>query len=63
VLVASVSAGSPAFSHGVRAGDLILGVNGRRITSVAQLATALRGARGVALNILRGDSLLSLPVR
>ncbi len=63
VLVASVSAGSPAFKHGLRAGDLILGVNGRRIASVAQLAKALSASRGVALNVLRGDSLLSLPVR
>jgi serine protease Do/serine protease DegQ len=63
VLVASVSAGSAAFRHGLRAGDLILGVNGRRVQSVAQLANALRASSSVALNVLRGDSLLSLPVR
>ena len=63
VLVAGVKAGSPAFKHGLRGGDVILGVNGRRIASVAELGKALRARGSVALNILRGDSLLSLPVR
>jgi len=63
VLVASVGAGTPAFKHGLRAGDVILGVNGRRIGSAAELGKALRGPGSVALNIVRGDSLLSLPVR
>jgi S1-C subfamily serine protease len=63
VQVASVSAGSPAYQHGLRSGDLILGVNGRRITSIAHLASTLRASRGASLNIVRGDSLLSLPVR
>jgi Do/DeqQ family serine protease len=63
VLVAGVKANTPAFKLGLRAGDVILGVNGRRIASVAELSKALRGTAGVALNILRGDSLLGLPVR
>jgi serine protease Do/serine protease DegQ len=61
--VASVQPDTPAFKHGLRAGDIIFGVNGRRITSLAALSKALRGPGSVALNVLRGDSLLSLPVR
>src|SRR5688500_4443150 len=63
VLVAGVEAGTPAFKQGLRAGDIILGVNGRRVASVDELSKALRGSGGAALNILRGDSLLSLPLR
>jgi serine protease Do len=52
----------PAAQAGVRPGDVILGVNGRRVGSVAALAKALRGSGRLALNIVRGDSLLSLPI-
>ncbi|TAK86943.1 MAG: Do family serine endopeptidase [Betaproteobacteria bacterium] len=61
VLVSAVKADSPAFSHGLRAGDLIVGVNQRRVGSVKELATALR-SKGAMLNVLRGDTLLSIPV-
>ena len=63
VLVASVTADTPAFRHGLRPADLIVGVNGRRIGSVAELARALRSLGSTSLNVLRGDSLLALRVR
>jgi serine protease Do/serine protease DegQ len=63
VLVAAVEAGSPAFEHGLRPGDLIIGVNQRRITSVPELAKGLRGAGRLALNVVRGDSLLAIQLR
>jgi Do/DeqQ family serine protease len=61
VLVSAVKPESPAFRHGIRAGDLIVGVNGRRVSSVKELTAALRG-RNVQLNVLRGDNMLTIPV-
>ena len=62
VLVTAVKPESPAFRHGLRAGDLIIGVNGRRVSSVQELAQMLKARGGVQLNVLRGDNVLSLPV-
>jgi Do/DeqQ family serine protease len=63
VLVSGVEAGSPAFEHGLRAGDLIIGVNQRRVTTVPELAKALQAPGRIALNVIRGDSQLAIPVR
>jgi hypothetical protein len=46
----------------LRAGDLIIGVNGRRVASVQELAKALKARGGVQLNVLRGDNVLTIPV-
>jgi serine protease Do/serine protease DegQ len=63
VLVSRVEAGSPAFVHGLRAGDLIIGVNQRRLTSVVELAKALQAPGRIALNVIRGDIQLAIPVK
>jgi len=63
VLVTAIAADSPAFSLGLRPGDLIIGVNQRRVTSVPELAKALRGSGPVALNVLRGDFVLAIRIR
>ncbi len=63
IYVARVEPGSNAFRLGVRGGDLIIGVNRKRVGTVADLAAALRGNERVALNLLRGDVLLTIPVR
>jgi Do/DeqQ family serine protease len=62
VLVTAVKPESPAFRHGLRAGDLIIGINGRRVTSVKELTGALKTRGGVQLNVLRGDNMLTIPV-
>jgi len=62
VLVTAVKPESPAFRHGLRAGDLIVGVNARRVTSVKELTAALRTRGNVQLNVLRGDNVFSIPV-
>ena len=63
VLITGVEADSQAFNHGLRPGDLIIGVNQRRVLSVPELAKALRGPDRVALNVLRGDFLLTITLR
>jgi Do/DeqQ family serine protease len=62
VLVTTVKPESPAFRHGLRAGDLIIGVNGRRVTSVKELTAALKTRGSVQVNVLRGDNMLTIPV-
>jgi Do/DeqQ family serine protease len=63
VLVTAVEAGSPAFKHGLRPGDLVIGVNQRRVSSIAEFAKALRSSGRLSLNVVRGDTLLALQVR
>ena len=63
VQVNEVEAGSPAFQHGLRSGDLIIGVNQRRVTSVQELSKALRASGRLALNVVRGDFLLTMQLR
>ncbi|MDX1374580.1 MAG: DegQ family serine endoprotease [Burkholderiales bacterium] len=62
VLVVAVEAGTPAFEAGLRPGDLIVGVNRRRVESVDALAQRLRGGGQAALNVLRGDFLLTIVI-
>jgi serine protease Do/serine protease DegQ len=62
--VASVEYGSPAWNHGLRPGDLIVGVNRRKVGSVNELEAALKGSgKSATLNVVRGDFLLSLAIR
>jgi S1-C subfamily serine protease len=63
LLVTKVDPGSPAFGHGIREGDLIIGVNQRRITTSPELAKALRTSGRLALNVVRGDFLLTIQLR
>jgi Do/DeqQ family serine protease len=61
-LVTGVKPESPAYRHGLRAGDLIIGVNAQRVSSVKELTAALKRRGGVQLNVLRGDNMLTIPV-
>ena len=62
VLVTAVKPESPAFRHGLRAGDLIIGVNARRVSSIKELTAALKIRGGAQINVLRGDNMLTIPV-
>ena len=63
VLVGQVSPGDPADRSGLRNGDEILSVDGRRVAGVAEYEAAAGGferGRPVALRIARGDRILVL---
>jgi serine protease Do/serine protease DegQ len=63
VVVTAVEPGSPAFEHGLRAGDVVVGVNQRRVSSVQDLAKQLRQAGRVALNVIRGETQMAIPIK
>jgi len=63
LLVTRVDPGSPAFGHGIRQGDLIIGVNQHRVTTTQELAKALRANGRLALNVVRGEFLLTIQLR
>lgn len=62
--VNSLASNSPAASTGLKKGDVIAGVNRKRVNNIAELRTALEGIEGVvALNVIRGNSELYLMIR
>ncbi|HSD42435.1 MAG TPA: Do family serine endopeptidase [Burkholderiales bacterium] len=64
VVVASVDPASPALKNGLRAGDLIYGVNRTRVRNVKQLFEALRAAeQPLRLGLLRGEQRITLVIR
>ena len=65
VEIVEVAPGSPAQAAGLRAGDLLVAVNGRVITGVDDLHRMLSGfptARQLLLSVVRGDRLIEVPV-
>ncbi|MGE0873246.1 MAG: DegQ family serine endoprotease [Burkholderiales bacterium] len=63
VYVTKVAPGSAAFKHGLRAGDIILGVNRRRVANVEELIAAMRVEGRIAIHVQRGDFQLTIVVR
>jgi serine protease Do/serine protease DegQ len=64
LVVAGVTEGSRAWQTGFRPGDIIYGVNGRRIRNVSEFQAATRGAEsGYSVNLVRGDFSLTIVVR
>jgi len=65
VIVVSVEQNSAAALRGLRAGDIVYGVNRRRVRSVGEFLGALRGAAEGALRIslLRGEYRITLIIR
>jgi serine protease Do/serine protease DegQ len=64
VIVASVEASSSAFRNGLRAGDLIYGVNRVRVRTVKDFFEVLRAAESpLRISLLRGDNRITLIIR
>jgi len=63
-MVAQIEQGSPAWRHGLRPNDIIIGVNRQRVHSVDEFNAALKSVGGVlALNVLRGDARLFIVIQ
>lgn len=64
VLVTKVDANSPAWRHGIRPGDIIIGANRKKVRSVREFLAVLRTSEdSIVLNLLRGDFRLTLIIR
>jgi len=63
-LVAQVEPNSPAWMQGLRPGDIIYGVNRRRVRNVGELMGALKAVEGqLALLLVRGDFRITILIR
>ncbi len=64
VLVTSVEDDSPAAMIGLRDGDIIVGVNRKRVKNIAELRDYLKNNQGISLlNIIRGNTNLYIRIR
>ena len=64
VIAAEVEPGSPAAHNGIRAGDVIVAVNRRRVrNSEEQEAAFERAGHVLALNVIRGNGQLFIVIR
>ncbi len=64
VLVSSVEDESPAALIGLRGGDIIVGVNRKRINNIAELRDYLKDNSGISLlNVVRGNTNLYIRIR
>ena len=63
VLVRSVAPGSAAAAAGLRSDDVIVAANRARITNLAQLREAAKGAASLVLNVRRGGRITVILLR
>jgi serine protease Do/serine protease DegQ len=64
VVVTKVDSNSPAWMHGLRPGDIIVGVNRKKVRSVQEFLTAVQASQdSIILSLLRGDFRLRIMIR
>jgi Do/DeqQ family serine protease len=63
VLVQAIEAGSPASQNGLRANDVIVGVNRVRVTNLKELQEATSGSTMLVLTVRRGNTTQLVPIR
>ncbi len=63
VAVIDVARDSPAWTRGLRPGDLIVAVNRQKVRTTRELSTALQAQGGVVLTVVRGDYVFAVVLR
>jgi serine protease Do/serine protease DegQ len=63
VAVVDVERGSPAWSHGLRAGDVIVAVNRQKVATPAELLASLKKPGRIVLGVVRGDYVFAIVLR
>lgn len=58
-----IEPGSPAFSLGLRDGDVIEAVNSRPVSTIEQFSGLLQNAAAASIIVLRGEAKLRLATR
>ena len=62
-VVKNIEAGSAAAQNGLRNGDVIVGVNRGKVTTLQQLRERAKGATTLVLEVRRGNTILLVPLR
>jgi serine protease Do/serine protease DegQ len=62
-MIVEVEPDSPAWSHGLRPGDVIVAVNRRKVNSTRELIAALKAPGRVVLSVVRGDYVFAIVLR
>jgi len=63
VMIVEVEPDSPAWSHGLRPGDVIVAVNRRKVSSARELIAALKTPGRAVLSVVRGEYLFAIVLR
>jgi serine protease Do/serine protease DegQ len=64
IVVTKVEGNSPVWMHGLRPGDIIIGVNRKKVRSVQEFLAAVQASQdSIILSLLRGDFRLRIMIR